>query len=44
MIRFIFALSLSIVVAILLAFGVAYLDKLPDSSAIVSQRNIIAIQ
>lgn len=44
MIRLLFALSLSIVTAVLLAVGFAYLDELPDSSAALSASHIVIVQ
>ncbi|MEN8262356.1 MAG: hypothetical protein ABFR82_02725 [Nitrospirota bacterium] len=44
MIRLLFALSLSIITAVLLALGFSYQDELPDSSTAVSASHIVIVQ
>ena len=44
MIRLVFAMSLSVITAVLLALGFSYLDNLPDSEPEVSASHIIITQ
>jgi hypothetical protein len=44
MIRLILALTLSLVMAILLAHGVAYLDEVPAADAAVSADMVVAVK